>query len=462
MAINLQKYLDSLTEAATSENVFGTGGNIFGATKPRYTGRLKDLGLINKEDLEEAKKRSLYSGLLSAGFDYITTPKNKNYGSILPYLGKAAKAGIASAQTPYDDLTKNAMTNNQLNTLERTINADKARKKLFKTSPAQSVNVRSLDTSNLEAIEQLQPDGTTALRPNFGKVTNNTYDLPQKKEVDMAAVRDYALQFPNEGGTEMMSVLKAEADINVANRPDGDALESKGKQWDKMVRSGNTGPWGSFADYLADNTVKAGVQTAEKISNIYGETVKNLQGNFVSNMKVADQVGVIATLLKGKKGGEIVKLSADIQQFLGLNTDTTDVSQLAEALRTRGGVAVRAPGSGSTSDLEFNAYMKSFPSLSMTEDGRKMMAFLAKRSAERSGKLADFAMKMYKEGSFNNKKLYDYDKSLGRLVSKDIEEKIRILSDKGTREGDSPYVPYDPLFNEVDAIIAEDKDQGSL
>ena len=47
----------------------------------------------------------------------------------------------------------------------------------------------------------------------------------------MAAVRDYALQFPNEGGTEMMSVLKAEADINVANRPDGDALESKGKQW---------------------------------------------------------------------------------------------------------------------------------------------------------------------------------------------------------------------------------------
>lgn len=450
MAMNIQEILDNVINTASSENILNTGGNIFGARKPSYSGRLEELGLINAGDLEQAKRSSLYQGLLGAGLNYLATPKNKGFGSALPYLAQAGIAGVSAAQKPYDALGKEALMNSQLNTIGRTMDSEKARDKLFSTTPAQSVTVNSLNTSNLKPIEQMGPDGTSSPRPNFGENTSTTYNIPEKQNIDPDALRKYALQYPKEGGSDMYGILKAESEIAQNNRPDAASLEAKGKQWDKMVREGTTGKWENFAAFMADNTTKSGVE--DGTSEIFKETVKGFQTTANSNRLVAQQIGVITDLLKGKEGGSIVQLSADAQQFLGLQTELTSVNQIVTALKTRGGVAVRAPGSGSTSDLEFNAYMKSFPDLSSTPNGRAMMQFVSNKSADRSAKLADKAMELWKQGKFSNVALAEYDASLGRLISKETEAKLKTLVDNTPNA--SPYAVYDPLMSEVDAIIA--------
>jgi hypothetical protein len=88
--------------------------NIFGASPSASTQQLTAMGLLSPEDVEKAKKQSLLQGLLSTGLAYVAQPKNQGYGSIFPYLAKAGLQGVKAAQTPFDRLSKDAMTKAQL------------------------------------------------------------------------------------------------------------------------------------------------------------------------------------------------------------------------------------------------------------------------------------------------------------------------------------------------------------
>ena len=82
--------------------------------EPRYAGELKNLGLIGKDDLKEARNQSIFQGLLGAGLGYLAQPQNKGYGTITPYLAKAGMQGLQFMKAPYEQLTQDALMKDKL------------------------------------------------------------------------------------------------------------------------------------------------------------------------------------------------------------------------------------------------------------------------------------------------------------------------------------------------------------
>jgi hypothetical protein len=138
-----------------------------------------------------------------------------------------------------------------------------------------------------------------------------------------------------------------------------------------------------------------------------------------SSMRQAQVAETVNNLLKGAGGGGLVKLTTDVQRFLGIKSDTASRDDLAQALATTAAVGIRATGSGATSDLEFRAFINAIPSLSRTEEGRQFMADYARRIARRNAKLSDYVNKLAMEGRFSEVAIQDYDESLGALLTED-------------------------------------------
>ena len=95
-------------------NILGTGTNIFGAGANSNTDKLVELGLLAPDAKSKAQNQSLMRGLLGAGISYMAQPQDKNYGSAVPYIGKALQSGMAQAQQPFDNLSKDTLQNLQL------------------------------------------------------------------------------------------------------------------------------------------------------------------------------------------------------------------------------------------------------------------------------------------------------------------------------------------------------------
>jgi len=139
-----------------------------------------------------------------------------------------------------------------------------------------------------------------------------------------------------------------------------------------------------------------------------------------SARSLARDTEVIAKLLKGKGGGSTVKLTADFAKTLGFETDTVRVNDLANSLAIRGATQLRPPGSGSTSDTEFKAFVSAFPSLANSEGGRELMAKYADAFATRSAKLADHARKLIREDKYSEEEIARFDTSLGAILKDDF------------------------------------------
>ena len=95
-------------------NILGSGSNIFGAGASGNTDALTKMGLLAPDAKANAQSQSLMKGLLGAGLSYMSQPRNKGYGSALPYLGKALQQGMTSAQQPFDQLNKESLQNLQM------------------------------------------------------------------------------------------------------------------------------------------------------------------------------------------------------------------------------------------------------------------------------------------------------------------------------------------------------------
>ena len=95
-------------------NILGTGTNIFGAGANSNTDKLVELGLLAPDAKDKAQSQSLMRGLLGAGISYMAQPQDKGYGSAVPYIGKALQSGMAQAQQPFDNLSKDTLQNLQL------------------------------------------------------------------------------------------------------------------------------------------------------------------------------------------------------------------------------------------------------------------------------------------------------------------------------------------------------------
>jgi hypothetical protein len=152
---------------------------------------------------------------------------------------------------------------------------------------------------------------------------------------------------------------------------------------------------------------------------------------------LARDARVIANLLKGKGGGAAIKLGADVAKTFGFSTDTVVANDLANALAIRGATQIRPPGSGSTSDIEFRAFVSAFPSLANSEGGRELMAKYADAFAKRTAKIADHARKLIRSDTYSEEEIARFDESLGAVLDKDFYESVNT----GPRANVPRYAP---------------------
>ena len=156
------------------------------------------------------------------------------------------------------------------------------------------------------------------------------------------------------------------------------------------------------------------------------DVVQNLTNQAVSARQFATSATQINELLKGKGGGALVKLGAETAKSLGFENETVTANDLAKSLVVQTAVKVRPPGSGATSNLEFEAYINAVPSLANSESGRALMADANRRFAERAEKIADYSRSLYKKGEFNLTSVQEYDNKLGSVLPNDFYEKTNI------------------------------------
>ncbi len=139
-----------------------------------------------------------------------------------------------------------------------------------------------------------------------------------------------------------------------------------------------------------------------------------------SARSLAQDSRVINDLLKGKGGGARIQLTAAFAKTLGFENPTVIANDLANSLAIRGATKLRPPGSGSTSDTEFKAFVSAFPSLANSEGGRELMANYADAFATRSAKLADHARKLIREDKYSEEEIARFDTSLGPILKDDF------------------------------------------
>lgn len=152
---------------------------------------------------------------------------------------------------------------------------------------------------------------------------------------------------------------------------------------------------------------------------------------------LARDARVIANLLKGKGGGAAIKLGADVAKTFGFSTDTVVANDLANALAIRGATQIRPPGSGSTSDIEFRAFVSAFPSLANSEGGRELMAKYADAFAKRTAKIADHARKLIRSDTYSEEEIARFDEGLGPILDKDFYDSVNT----GPRANVPRYTP---------------------
>ena len=207
-----------MAKDAWYNNIFDSGANIFGAGGNGNTQKMIDAGLLAPDAKEKAQSQSLMRGLLGAGISYISQPKNQNYGSIVPYIGKALGAGMEQAQKPFDKLATTASQNSKLNDMiaakDKKAAVEKAQANLYTKVGGGTVNVQQ---SNPQ-LSRTDVNGVTSqVGPNFNPIRG--VDIPEQEVFNPAALRELAIKHP-EKANEILKNHKLQREIETMGTAD--------------------------------------------------------------------------------------------------------------------------------------------------------------------------------------------------------------------------------------------------
>jgi hypothetical protein len=205
----------------------------------------------------------------------------------------------------------------------------------------------------------------------------------------------------------------------------------------------NQGYGGNFQDWAREMANLKAPKTNINLPNpnkaildVDKDTLTGLTASANSARSIANYTRNINSLIGEQQGSGVVKLGADVQNYLGIPSKEANVNQVVQAIATKGATEIRTPGSGSTSDLEFGAYRSAFPTLATSKEGRQLMVQIADANAIRNSKLSDWARKNIQAGTFSYEGLAAYDNSLGQAVSDSIKKRVEALS--GTASNQQP------------------------
>lgn len=99
-------------------NIF-EGMNAFGAGPGARTRSLLDSNLITQDAIDKANRQSIGTGIVTGLASYLATPKNKGYGSAIPYFAQSYLAGSNAAKAPFQGIADKYLMDTQLTEQQR-------------------------------------------------------------------------------------------------------------------------------------------------------------------------------------------------------------------------------------------------------------------------------------------------------------------------------------------------------
>jgi len=216
--------------------------NVFGAAPDARAQSLLDAKLITPEAIEAANKRSIGTGIMTGLASYFAQPKNQNYGSVVPYLGKAYLNANKAAQAPFQGI---------------------ADKYLMDTKIAENQRVlgqRNMTNETFAKLAEANPDLKQYLNMNVdfkNKIIQEMYTQSQAKPTIKGIKGSDDIVSISPDGLDVKVIRKGIPDddgIKITNDRDAIANTYKGQ-----INSETNTPYGNnvlFADLSRTDQVK--------------------------------------------------------------------------------------------------------------------------------------------------------------------------------------------------------------
>jgi hypothetical protein len=327
-------------------------------------------------------------------------------------LAGALGAGFGGYQSSFDNTLKQLLTAQQLGENKRKQEQRTAFEQAMAgatTMQPQNIPMATGAGSQLDLLSRPEFGGDMAATETVGALRAN---LPTAKTVDFdKLVQAISIVDPVEAAKLM---VKTDA------RPEGLKVFEAFQKMSPEEQSA----FQRFKQLSTPSTSNVFNLSEKGLDKIDSDRVGEFSTAASSARNFAQNASVVNTLLKGKGGGELVKVGTSIAKDLGLANEQVTANDLAQSLAVRGAVGVRQPGSGSTSDIEFKAYLSAFPSLANSEQGRELMVVGAEAFAKRNAKLSDKARELYKAGKYSDAAIAEYDNSLGPVLDQSAIDKV--------------------------------------
>jgi hypothetical protein len=326
-------------------------------------------------------------------------------------LGSALGAGLEGYNQSFDRSLKQMLTNMQLEEFKRKRQAQEMARGAITQTPV-PIPMATGQGSQLEMLSRPEFGGDMAAAETVGALRAN---LPTKTSVDLnKLIQAISVTDPVEAAKLMSKEPKE------SFRPlSAEEKKAFGLPQDQSFQVSSSGKIDQVSKgELVKNIIGKGDSELEKLD---AQQIAAMSAKANSAREFASNATAINNLLKGAGGGAVVKVGADLVTALGLPSDTASANALATALQTRAATQVRAAGSGSTSDLEFKAYLAVFPSLANSEQGRALMAKGLQAFADRDALIEKKARELFRDKNYSAQAIAEYDRSLGSVLGEEFK-----------------------------------------
>lgn len=344
------------------------GMNIFGA-KPSATTQLLakptsegGYGLLSQDMLQKAEMQSLGKGLLTTLASYLAQPKNKGYGSALPYLAGSYLEGMTAAQKPFEGLQESALNNLKLDEYNLSKQKEQRRQNWLNTFGAKDIGTIS-DADLQEGVRV----GEITVNDYFKiKESQKTEPIKLSNEADRLASSMFS---KNYGRSVTFSELTPEQQQQVDKE-----LVNREIQTEQAKGLGEAR--GKSMSAYQDKIDESGDTAYDRIQDL------NQLEALLSNVDA------------GGMGEETYTQFQSLLQNFGLGKDElVGNKQASIAISNRLAKALRKPGEGVMTDADFRVLKESVPGLSQTPEGRAFLINSIRKMSEREMEIQDMAYK---------------------------------------------------------------------
>jgi hypothetical protein len=346
-------------------------------------------------------------------------------------LAGAVGAGMGAYQNSFDTTLKQLLTAQQLGENKRKLERQAAFEKAMQgatTMQPQNIPMSTAPGSQLDLLSRPEFGGDMAAAETVGALRAN---LPTTPTVDFdKLVQAISIIDPLEAA-KLMKPVEGKEKFTVMTRQQ---KEEFGLPVDKSFQIGTSGKIDEISKGPLATATNIVESAAKNLSTIRSKAVEGYVERAGSARQMAIASSTVADILESSGGGKAVQVGTDLARSLGLgDKGTIAAADAAAALVTQTAVKVRPEGSGSTSNIEFEAYKQSVPSLANSPQGRRFMANINNAFADRNELLADYASTLYEQGKFSLQGMREFDKSLGPILPPDFKAQVDAI--KGAPSG---------------------------